>query len=64
MTDIKTWIRFDKRPKNQKFVCPHCGKVCHCRPVGGRTTDVTQCDYKFCPHCGEKVKPTTEGVDA
>jgi len=49
------WIRFDNRSKTQKFRCPHCGKICHCRYNGMMT--VTRCDYKFCPYCGKEVEP-------
>ena len=48
------WIRFDSRPKNQKFRCPHCGKVCHSH---AHTQTNTYCDYKFCPYCGKEVEP-------
>ena len=56
MAETDTWVRYDQRPKNQKFICPHCERICYCHPVGGRATDKTQCDYKFCPYCGKPVR--------
>lgn len=47
------WIRVDNRPKTQKFRCPHCGKICHCRTNGNVAT---KCDYKYCPYCGKEVQ--------
>ena len=48
------WNRYDERPKNQKFICPHCNRVCHNSMHANLRT---YCDYAFCPYCGMEVEP-------
>ena len=48
------WIRFDSRPKNQKFICPECNKICY---NSMHLKGTTYCDYSFCPYCGKEVEP-------
>ena len=55
------WIRFDIRPKNQKFRCPHCGKICY---NSVNTVGKTYCDYMFCPYCGKGVEPDDIPMEA
>lgn len=60
MSDIlrSNWIRYDDRPKNQKFICPHCKKTSFCQAVVGETGNkVNICDYAYCPRCGKVVDP-------
>lgn len=42
------WIRVDPdRKKSYVYKCPECLETCYC--IG------SECTYKFCPRCGEKV---------
>ena len=47
------WIRFHERPKNQKFICPHCNELCFCHAYDKDKVNI--CDYAYCPHCGMLV---------
>ena len=53
----KKWIKLSTARMSERFQCPECFRVCHCKHAetkyDGRR--ITVCDYKYCPYCGMKI---------
>lgn len=41
--------------KGQKFRCPYCREVAYYPQA--RNTEVRRCAYRYCPHCGQQLRP-------
>lgn len=51
---MKGWIRADpNRTKSQVFICPYCRRTAY---QAYKKTAGGECEYRFCPHCGEEVR--------
>ena len=50
------WLEENNRPKSSQFICSLCGGLAYSVQPSRIKNQEKQCAYKFCPHCGAKMK--------
>ena len=56
--NVGQWIEENPRPKSTQFICSACNRVAYNRQ--NNSAKVKECEYKYCPNCGAKMKGGAE----
>ena len=61
------WVEANERPSSTMFLCPYCKGSVYFNHGSSRKAKangiVKRCFYRFCPWCGEEVKPFREKMN-